>query len=108
MTIIITTQVIDIVQEGRLLHAKALFIISDHNETIAKGLMTELERGVTVLESQGAYTGVRRGTILCVVSRSELARAKAVIHQTDAHAFVIVTDVREALGEGFKQLTLED
>jgi uncharacterized membrane-anchored protein YitT (DUF2179 family) len=108
LTIIITTQVIDIVQEGRLLHAKALFIISDHNETIAKGLMTELERGVTVLESQGAYTGVRRGTILCVVSRSELARAKAVIHQTDAHAFVIVTDVREALGEGFKQLTLED
>lgn len=98
--IFVTGKIIDVVQEG-FYSGKAMWVISDHSAAIASALLTQLGRGVTVLPSRGAFSQTERETLLCVVGRSELTRAKSIIKGCDARAFVVVSDAREVLGEGF-------
>jgi uncharacterized membrane-anchored protein YitT (DUF2179 family) len=93
-------KVIDLVQEG-LNTAKAFFIISDHAEAISERIIKEMERGVTMLEGRGAYTGNEKNVILCVVRRTQITQLKSMINEIDPAAFVLVADVREVMGEGF-------
>ena len=39
----------------------------------------------------------------CVVSRKEIVTVKELVSEIDPNAFVIVSDVREVLGEGFQE-----
>jgi uncharacterized membrane-anchored protein YitT (DUF2179 family) len=103
--IFVTSKMIDIVQEG-LYSGKALFIISTESEAIASSLLHQLGRGVTVFPSRGAYSNIPRDTLLCVVGRGETGRAKSIIRTADQTAFVIVTDAKEVLGEGFNHEAL--
>lgn len=97
----IATRVIDVVQEG-LYAAKALTIISDRPREIAAALMERLERGVTIYPAVGAYTGLHREVIYCVITRAEVSRAKALVYELDPRAFMVVTDAHEVMGEGFQ------
>ena len=63
--------------------------------------MRELDRGVTGLQAKGMYTGDLKCVLYCVVSRKEIVEIKRIVNETDPGAFVIVSDVREVLGEGF-------
>jgi uncharacterized membrane-anchored protein YitT (DUF2179 family) len=47
------------------------------------------------------YTGAYKCVLYCVVSRKEVVHLKELVCEVDAQAFVIVSDVREVLGEGF-------
>ena len=93
-------KIIDLVQEG-LNTAKAFFIISDGAEAISQRIIEEMERGVTMLEGRGAYTGNEKNVILCVVRRTQITQLKGLINEIDPAAFVLVADVREVMGEGF-------
>lgn len=101
IAIFVCTKTIDVVQEG-LYTAKAMFVVSDRGETIANALMSKIERGVTLLPSKGGFSKQERTTLFCVVGRTELTRAKRVVLEVDANAFIVVTDAHEVLGEGFK------
>jgi uncharacterized membrane-anchored protein YitT (DUF2179 family) len=98
----VTTKIIDAILEG-LSFAKAAFIITDHSENIARAIMDDLERGVTSLSGQGMYTQTEKNVLLCVASSKEMPKLKEIVHRYDEKAFLIVADVREVLGEGFKQ-----
>lgn len=104
ITIFITAWIVDVVQEG-LSYTKAFFIISNRPEEIAATVTKELNRGATIWRATGAYTGAERPVLLTVVSRSEITRLKEIVHAIDPQAFVIVTEVREVIGEGFKEYT---
>jgi uncharacterized membrane-anchored protein YitT (DUF2179 family) len=67
-------------------------------------VLEELQRGVTILEGSGAYTGESRPVLYCVVARSEVATLKAIVHEADPLAFMVIGMAHEALGEGFKPL----
>lgn len=82
--------------------AKAAYIISDKKEEIA-GRIMDMDRGVTVLDARGAYTGDRKDVLFCVVSKKEMVEVKEIVRRLDPRAFVIVSDVREVLGEGFME-----
>ena len=82
-------------------YSKVAYIISDKSEEIAAAILKELERGVTALDARGMYSGNRKNVLFCVVSRKEIAQLKELIVGHDAQAFVIVSDAREVLGEGF-------
>lgn len=101
ITLFVTAQVIDLVQEGRS-SAKAFFIMTDQAELLADKILQEMDRGVTFLEGRGAYTGNRRDVIFCVVNTTEVSRLRDLIYETDQKAFVIVSDAHDVLGEGFK------
>lgn len=82
-------------------YSKVAYIISDKSEEIAAAILKELERGVTALDAKGMYSGNRKDVLFCVVSRKEIAQLKELVVGHDAQAFVIVSDAREVLGEGF-------
>ncbi|MDK2836168.1 MAG: hypothetical protein PWP21_945 [Thermosediminibacterales bacterium] len=101
-SLFISSRVIDLIQEG-MNYAKAAYIISVKSKEIARCILDELNRGVTVLGGRGGYTGENREILLCVISRLEVSRLKNLVHSLDPNAFVIISDVHEVLGEGFKQ-----
>jgi len=106
ITIVVTSLLIDLVQEG-MGYARAFFIISDKNDLISEKIITELDRGGTCLKGEGIYSRKEKNVLLAVVNRSEVSRLKEIVYQIDPKAFVIVTNVHEVLGEGFKPMVKE-
>ena len=102
VAIFVTSKVSDALMEG-LKFSKAAFIITDHYEQVAKRIMTELERGVTGLRAKGMYSGAEKCMLYCVVSKKEIVQVKEIVREVDPDAFVIVSDAREVLGEGFQE-----
>jgi uncharacterized membrane-anchored protein YitT (DUF2179 family) len=81
--------------------AKVAFIISDKNEEIARNITTGLLRGVTLLSGQGGYTNRQKRVIMCAVKSQQMAGLYEIVTKSDPDAFVIVTDAKEVLGDGF-------
>ena len=84
-------------------YQKGFFIVSNKPQEIANALMSDLGRGVTLLKGEGMYSKQDRPVLLCVVSRSQFIRAKKIIQDVDEKAFIMVSDMSEVLGEGFKK-----
>lgn len=83
---------------------RTAMIVTSEAEAIAGRVLEELERGVTILEGTGAYTGAERPVLYCVISRAEVASLKAIVHEVDPRAFMVIGISHEALGEGFRPL----
>ena len=83
---------------------RTAMIVTREPEAVSNRVLDELERGVTVLEGTGAYTGVERPVLYCVISRAEVATLKAIVQEVDPHAFMVIGVAHEALGEGFRPL----
>ncbi len=104
ITLTISSKVVDLVQEG-FYAAKGVTIITDQPQAIARRIMDEVERGVTIMPGVGAWTGQPRSVLYTVAQRGELTRIKQIAYGIDAKAFVVVADVHEVLGEGFRDPT---
>lgn len=100
IAIFAVAKVSDGIIEG-LKFSKAAFIISEKSDEIANAIMDQMDRGVTSLDARGMYSGTRKNMLFCVVSKKEIVQLKALVVGHDSQAFVIVSDVREVLGEGF-------
>jgi uncharacterized membrane-anchored protein YitT (DUF2179 family) len=79
-------------------------VISTKPLEITKRLNDELNRGVTLLNGEGGYTGENKKVVMCVVNNTELRRVKEIIAEEDENAFVIVSQVSTTYGEGFEIL----
>ncbi|WP_286672865.1 YitT family protein [Anaeromonas gelatinilytica] len=99
----ILVKVIDEIMEG-LSYSKAFLIISEKPEEIGEAILKEIDRGATILKGKGMYTGLDRDALLCVVNRAVITKLKELIHKLDNRAFVMLTDIHEVLGEGFKKI----
>ncbi|NLW56351.1 MAG: YitT family protein [Firmicutes bacterium] len=102
IAVVVSGKTIDGVVEG-FNYAKGALIISGRSEKIAARIMAELGRGVTGLNGRGLYSGEAREVLLCIIGRMEEARLKRLVKEEDPRAFMIITDVHEVLGEGFKE-----
>ena len=89
-------------------NAKVAYIISDHNEQIADAIVHDLDRGVTILQGQGAYTGADKQVLMCAFKQREIASIKAAVKDIDPDAFLIVCNAHEVLGEGFRDYKKDD
>lgn len=103
IAVFITSKCIGTILEG-MGFAKAAFIISDHSEQIAKMLLSDMDRGVTALYGKGMYSGKQKEILLCVFSQREVAKVKQTVNEIDKNAFLLLTDMKEVLGEGFQSL----
>lgn len=100
VAVFIGARVIDFMQEGAYA-GKAVMIFSEKNTEIAADIIKELDRGATILNGKGSFTGSIREVLYCVIAKNEIVRLKQVIERIDPHAFVTVNDVHEVIGEGF-------
>lgn len=103
IAIVIITKVSDGLIEG-MKFAKAAYIITEKPTQVAEVIMKELPRGVTGLPARGMYSGQEKTMLFCVVSKKQIVELKEIVSKIDPHAFVIVSDAREVLGEGFQQV----
>jgi len=103
IAVYIVSRATDAVLEG-FDFAKAAFIISEKETEIAKEFMEITERGATFIKSSGVYTGENKEMLMIVMSNKEIIIMKDIIKKIDPTAFIIVTDVREVLGEGFREI----
>ncbi|CAM3945166.1 YitT family protein [Cohnella lubricantis] len=101
VSVFISSRVIDFIQEGAYA-AKAFNILCKEPEKLASIITKELERGVTLLPAIGAYSGTNRMMVYCVVSRFEIRKLKSLVRQHDRQAFIVIADVHDVLGEGFR------
>ena len=83
--------------------AKSVYIMSAQNKEISQMVMEGFERGITGIYSKGLYSGKDNMTLLCVVSPKQLPRLVHKVKEIDKDAFIIVSEAREVLGEGFKK-----
>lgn len=97
----ISSKIIDAVLEG-VNFAKSVFIISEKSDEIAARILKDVDRGITALKGKGMYTGSDKEVLLCVLHRGQLPILKEIIKEVDNKAFIILTDIREVFGEGFK------
>ena len=97
----ISTHITDGFLEGASF-ARMVYIMSGHSDTITERIYKEMERGVTGLTSVSMYTGKDRKILLCVIKKYELPQLKALIYDTDPEAFVIISEAKEVMGNGFE------
>jgi uncharacterized membrane-anchored protein YitT (DUF2179 family) len=97
----VSGRVVDSVQEGSG-YARAFFILSEHTEEIRQVIIEDLERGVTLMDVRGGYTQTPQLALYVIVSRPQVTRLKRLISEADPSAFVVVSEVHEVLGEGFR------
>jgi uncharacterized membrane-anchored protein YitT (DUF2179 family) len=102
VSVFIASKVIDFVQEGAYA-AKAFTVVCQSPEALAKKIARELDRGVTLLPAIGGYSGEPRMMLYCVVSRFEIRKLKSLVRQHDRQAFIVINDVHDVLGEGFRE-----
>lgn len=101
---ILSSFCLDLVLYGRD-EAKLVYLITNHEKTIANRLLEELEIGVTYLQGQGAYTRDNKKVILCAMQKRLLPRVQEIAMEEDPCAFLIVTSASEIFGEGFKDIS---
>ena len=104
VTVFIASKVVDLIVDG-LDSARQALIISSKNDQIAEFIANDLDRGFTILNGRGGYCDAQKDVILCVVSRWEIFRLRKTITEIDPRAFVIISNVNEAFGEGFKSVS---
>ena len=104
--IVVQTKVSDLIVEG-FNYSKAAYIITNEHEEVARRILNELERGVTGLQAKGMYTQQNKCVLYCIVTQKEIIGLKDIVNEVDPSAFVIVSDVKEVLGEGFQEYKKE-
>ncbi len=108
ITIFVSSRLIDVILYGTDIGTgKVLFIISAKSEKIANEILSDVDRGVTVLKSRGAYSGRDGEVLLCAVRRFEVVKVKDIVRSIDKDAFFIVGEAGEITGEGFRPVREE-
>ena len=88
-------------------YSKVAIIVSDQYETIAAMIFEKLDRGVTYLNGEGAYSHKDKKVILTAVKKHQMADLKRMVSELDADAFVIVQEAHQVLGDGFSHYMKE-
>lgn len=102
ISIYLMGKVIDIVFEG-IGFSKMIFIISDNYQKISDEIGKKILRGTTGIYSKGMYTNRDKLMIMCIASRSEVVQIKQIAKKIDQGSFIVITNVREVYGKGFKK-----
>ena len=87
--------------------SRVAYIITDRWEETVRGLL-DMNRGVTLLQGKGAYTGAEKQVLLVAFRQREIVPIKRMLREIDPTAFFIVCDAHEILGEGFGDYQKEE
>lgn len=100
----IIVKMIDTITSG-FDYAKAFFIITEKKDILQEAIIRDLSRGATILDAKGGYTNQDKNVMLVVVNHKKQEVAlKKMVKELDEKSFIIVTDVYEVLGKGFKSI----
>lgn len=109
INLFISTKITDIASEG-LPYIKGVYIISTEAIEIKNEIYKRLNRGVTMFKAQSGWSGRDLNVLLCVCNRRQVGPLTDLVKSIDPKSFVILNDVYDVMGYGFKsrQLNLQD
>lgn len=105
--VFIEGKVIDLIVEGASVN-KTLMIVTREMDKVKEIILSDINRGATILPAIGAYKGESRDMIYTILTRREMMILRHRIREIDPDAFINVIDSREILGHGFKSLKEEE
>jgi uncharacterized membrane-anchored protein YitT (DUF2179 family) len=98
----IAFKMIDITILG-LDQSKSVWIISDSSREVGEAIVSQLGRGVTYMNGEGAFSGDDKKVIFCVITRLEEAQLKSIVDEIDPGAFLAVGNIHDVKGGQFKK-----
>lgn len=106
IAIFISIRVIDMISYGTSRgNGKLMFIITNNYDEVSKVIMNDIERGVTLLDGEGAYSGEKKRVVMCAVRPQQVFRITKGVKAIDENAFIIVTTAGSISGRGFIKKT---
>lgn len=99
VSIFVSSRTVDVIQGG--IPAKSVTIISNNTDILVTRIHHELGRGATFLQGRGSFSAEEKNIIICVVSMPEIGHLKRVIREVDSHAFLIIQNASEVVGQGW-------
>jgi len=96
-----SSKVLDLILDG-IDYARSFYIVSEKQDDLIEAITKDMGRGGTEISGKGFYTRKERNILYTVVARKEVATLRQLIQQIDPDAFVIITNVHEVIGEGFR------
>lgn len=96
--------VMDMVLYG-LDQSKVAYIISRAPRETIRAIDDKLDRGVTILHGEGAFSGQDKQVLMCAFRQKEIVTLKALVFELDPEAFIIVCSTHEVTGNGFRAYT---
>ncbi|MDR1003212.1 MAG: YitT family protein [Oscillospiraceae bacterium] len=103
VTIFISSVVIDAFLYG-LDKGRMMMIVTDKPDEMCTAITKNFPRGATMINAEGAYSRQYRGIVICVARKSEYYKIRRTVSSTDRDAFIMVSEVTEVLGKGFKSI----
>ncbi len=103
LSMVLMGYVVDMVVDGGN-RKRAAFIVSANYDAIASDVMRGMHRGATLIDAHGMWSGEERPMLFVILGKREVPILKAIVAEHDRNAILIITDVNEAFGEGFKGL----
>lgn len=100
VVIFVESKVMDFILIGAN-NAKSVYVISDHCDEIAEGIAKNVERGITIIDCKGWYTGKEKKMIMCVIRPAEVYDLRHVVMESDPNAFIIFCEASKVVGKGF-------
>ncbi|MBN1949531.1 MAG: YitT family protein [Candidatus Cloacimonetes bacterium] len=106
INLFITSRITDLTTEG-LPYVKGMYIISERNNEIKEEIFDKIRRGVTIIKAEGGFTGKERNMLFCAMNRRQVALMREIVKDIDPQAFVLLTDVYDVMGYGFRSRNLD-
>lgn len=102
VAIFVSIRVIDTISYGTSRgNGKLMFIITNNYAKVSDSILKNIERGVTLLDGEGAYSGERKRVIMCAVRPQQVFKITSNVKEVDPNAFIIVTTAGTIRGRGF-------
>lgn len=83
-------------------NTKQLMIVTSNQRDVTDRILSDLNRGVTLLHAEGAFTHKPQNVVFCIVNTKQVIDVKKILNEVDPKAFLIITDAYEVKGKGFK------
>lgn len=82
---------------------RAFYIITEHEQEIISAIFERINRGATIVDVKGGYTGSDKKMVICIMNKGQYSYLRAIVDDIDAHAFVYITKANEVIGQGFSR-----
>ena len=93
----IITKMIDVAQRG-INESYIVFIVTNEHEKIADAIMKQMNRGVTYLQGEGAYSGNKKKILYTTMTRFEIDEMKDIVDDIDERAFITLSSASDIVG----------
>lgn len=81
---------------------KVALIVTDKGREVCNKIDEVYDRGTTILNARGGYTGHQRDVVMCACNNKQMYGIRRLIKQVDPTAFFVIVESSDVIGEGFK------